>query len=82
MNVTEKQQKDFINQINKNDVEWIILSNRYSSDEMGLGVLGKTHCKTLAQYIFSEFEEVKRFGDFDKSTGQVSNHGMIIMKKK
>lgn len=76
--IGEKQEDAIIHQLETKQVPWVIFSNRDHSEEMGIGHFGKTHCKKLADYIFSHYREVKTLGPWD-SAGQ---HALKIFERK
>ena len=79
--ITPRQEEMFIEQIEKNRVELILVSNRIKSGEVGIGSFGETHCRILARYIDEHFAEAARFGEWDTEPGWTSNHGVKILKR-
>ncbi|MFA5089130.1 MAG: hypothetical protein WC552_08895 [Candidatus Omnitrophota bacterium] len=80
--IPEEQERATIADLKRNKVNWIVLSNRSSSLEQGMGVLGETHCLILSAYITEHFETAASFGDVNASPGWVANHAVKILKRK
>ena len=81
--ITPEQQKKIIKNLEKNNINWILLSNTSKkSGRAGLGILGTTHCKILFKYIMDNYEPVKTYGPWEKEAGWTLNHSMRILKKK
>ena len=62
MQIKDQDEEKWIAELDRKQPPWVIISNRYKSEEAGIGEFGKTHCKKLAVYIFSHYQEVKTFG--------------------
>jgi len=82
MNIPYEQEKNIIFKLETQKIQYIVLSNRYSSDEPGTGILGKTYCPLLARYITAYFETIETFGDWNKPAGWVTNHATKILRRK
>jgi len=81
-NITEEQEQDIIKEIEKNNVNLIVFSNRVFNTQPGMGIFGKTYCKDLGSYIFENFKVVAIFGDWTHTPGWAWNHGTKILKRK
>jgi len=80
--IREEQEKELIQALEKKNVRYVILSNRYKSFETGLGTFGETYCRLLAYYLKDNYQLVAKFGEWDKPPEWFSNHGIIVFKKK
>lgn len=81
--ITPKQELEIINDLNNNNTNYILISNRSQSDGAGLGFFGKTYCPILGKYISDNFELTATFGDWDKiPPGTYCNHAVKIYKRK
>jgi hypothetical protein len=78
---TEQEQK-MIKDLEKNNVNWIVVSNRAFSPEPGMGYFGTTHCVNLGKYINDHFEPATQFGSWDRMPGWAWDHGTRIYKRK
>jgi hypothetical protein len=54
-NVTENEQRQIIEEIEKNKVRLIIYSNKIGQNKFGVGKFGETHCKILNKYILNNY---------------------------
>jgi len=80
--IIPEQERKMIEDMEKNNTNWVLISNRaYSADE-GLGVFGKTYCPLLGAYIKENFKEVAMFGDWRNPPGWVTSHGTKILRRK
>jgi len=80
--ITPEQEHKIISDLEKHNVQWVIVSSRVRSVEFGMGVFGVTHCKILADYLNNHFEGNAQLGDWDNPGGWAANHGVRILKKK
>jgi hypothetical protein len=80
--IPQEQERKIIAELEKNRVNWILLSNRAKAKETGLGTLGVTHCPLIAEYIEKNFEMTAQFGDWIHEPGWAWNHGTRILKRK
>ncbi|MCD4779853.1 MAG: glycosyltransferase family 39 protein [Candidatus Omnitrophica bacterium] len=76
------QEQDIINRLKNPALRYLVMSNRISSNEQGIGRFGKTHCKLLHNYIDQNYERVMMFGDWDNEPMWSKNHGTMIIQKK
>lgn len=81
--IPPEQEKEVLAELEKNNVNWILLSSRHNAtEEYGLGILGKTYCPLIGEYIERNFTTVAEFGDWVNEPGWAWNHGAIILKRK
>lgn len=76
----EKRQEAIRGYLEEKRVPYVIFSNRYRSTEKGIGHFGKTHCRKLADYLSSHYEEVRTFGPWEEDPLKV--HGIKVLAKK
>ncbi len=81
INISPQQDESVIAELEKNHVNWTVLSSRIKSHEEGLGEFGQTYCPRLAQYLYTHFEKVAEFGDWQNEPGWAWNHGTRIYKR-
>lgn len=79
--IPPEQEKEILAELEKNKVNWILLSSRRSATEYGLGTLGKTYCPLIGAYIEQNFTTVAQFGDWVNDPGWAWNHGTRILKR-
>jgi hypothetical protein len=81
--IPEEQEKSVIAELEKNHVNYILLSSRaFAKQEAGLGFLGSSYCPLIGKYIQDNFIPVARFGDWHHEPGWAWNHGTLIFKRK
>ena len=81
--IPRSQEKSVIAELEKNHVNYILLSNRaFASQKAGLGVLGGTYCPLIEKYIEDNFVPLIHFGDWVNDPGWAWNHGTFILKRK
>lgn len=81
--ITTEQEKSIIGELEKNHTAYVLISNRISSTETGLGIFGKTYCPLLYQYVMSNFAPVFKYGgNWQAEPGWANNHGVIVFKRK
>ncbi len=77
------QEKSVIAELEKNHVNYVLLSSRASvRQEPGLGFLGTSYCPLIGKYIQDNFVPIARFGDWSNEPGWAWNHGTLILKRK
>ena len=82
-NLPEQQDLDVIEDLERENVRWIVLSNRaWTAEEQGLGVFGETHARRLAAWIDEEFEIVQEFGDLQAEALWVEQHATRIYRRR
>ncbi len=81
INIPPEQEHIVISDIEKNKVNYILISNRAASAETGLGTFGQTYCPILDDYVKRNFEVIATFGDWEHAPGWVDNHGTKIYKR-
>jgi len=79
--IKEEQQKKIIRDLEKNNVNWVLISSRENAQEPGLGQFGSSYCVLIADYIKENFEPVAKFGDWVNPPGWTSGHGTRILKR-
>ena len=79
--IPPEQEHSVVSEIEKKNVNYILLSNRIASGEPGLGVLGKTYCPILGEYIRDNFQPIAMFGDWVDHPGWAWSHGTQILKR-
>ncbi len=78
-----EQEKSVIAELEKNRVNYVLLSNRaFARLEPGLGFLGTTYCPLIGKYIQNNFVPIARFGTWDHEPGWAWNHGTLILRRK
>jgi len=82
LNITKDQEMDIIDSLEQHHVNWIVVSNRAITDEIGLGIFGTDYCPLLAQYIEEHFEMVTQFGEWTPRPSWAWHHGTRILKRK
>ncbi len=81
--IPPEQEKEILAELEKNKVNWIVLSSRqHATEEYGLGILGKTYCPLIGEYIDQNFTTVTEFGDWVNEPGWAWNHGTRVLKRK
>ncbi|MBI5416265.1 MAG: hypothetical protein HZA29_05570 [Candidatus Omnitrophica bacterium] len=81
--VPPEQEKEVLAELEKNKVNWIVLSSRqHATEEYILGILGKTYCPLIGAYIDKNFTTVAQFGDWVNEPGWAWNHGVRVLKRK
>jgi hypothetical protein len=83
MNIPEQQELDIIEDLERENVRWIVLSNRaWASEEQGMGVFGETHARRLAAWIEREFEVVREIGPQDEVARWADGHATRIYRRR
>lgn len=83
INIPQEQEATIIAELERNKVNYILISNRaIAKEEPGLGVFGTTYCTTLAKFIADNFEPIAQFGDWRNEPGWAWNHGTQVLKRK
>ena len=82
LRITTEQEKEVLDDLERKNIRWVLLSNRQVSTEAGLGTLGKTYCPLIGEYIGNNFETVAEFGDWTSEPGWAWNHGVKILKRR
>ncbi|MBF0504192.1 MAG: hypothetical protein HQL14_03720 [Candidatus Omnitrophica bacterium] len=81
--IPRSQEIEVIKELETKKISYVIMSNRFISNEPGLGVFGKTYCPLIAQYIHDNFSPIARQGgDWTQPPGWANNHGVMIFKRK
>ena len=82
INIPRGQEEEIIGQLERQNVNYILISSRRTSRERGLGSFGKTNCLLLGKYIEENFEVVKLFGNWQDETVWAFPHGTMVLKRK
>lgn len=82
IHIPPEQERKILQELERANVNTIVLSNRIRSQETGLGIFGQTYCPLIARYINDNFVPVARFGDWTNEPGWAWQHGTLIMKRK
>lgn len=82
MGITKRQEEAIIFELERKSVNYVVLSNRHNSKEVGLGTFGVTYGSTLADYIEQRFDDVASFGKWHQNPLWIENHGIKIFKRK
>ncbi|GEM_PF-1610944 len=77
--VSEKEEDVMIREIEAKRPPLFLLSNRYRSEEPGMGYFGETHYRKLAKYLFEHYREVQTFGPWDGEPAGL--HAVKIFKR-
>ena len=81
--IQPSQEISVIKELEKNKVNFVLMSNRMISNETGLGVFGNTYCPLLGKYIHDNFSLLGHLGgDWTQPPGWANNHGVMILKRK
>jgi len=80
--ITPEQERQTIADLERHQVNYVILSNRSRMSDEQLGVLGQTYCPLLYQYLIKHFESAATFGPWDKAAGWAWNHAVKVLKRK
>lgn len=81
IHIPGEQELGIVAQLEKKNVNYIVLSNRRDAKELGLGTFGKTYCPLLASYIKKNFVVVETIGDWKGEPGWAWNYGTTILKR-
>ncbi|HBR14000.1 MAG TPA: hypothetical protein DD723_00445 [Candidatus Omnitrophica bacterium] len=79
--IPEEQEREVISELEKQNVRWVLLSNRIVGNEAGLGLFGSTHCRLLASYIQEHFKVVATSGNWAHPAGWAWQHAIMILKR-
>ena len=82
INIPKEQEQKIIKELEEQNINWVLLSSRLSSERKGMGVFGKTYCPIIHKYINDNFEEIVQYGDWVNEPGWAWNHGTKILRRK
>ncbi len=84
INITDEQQRKIIKELENKKVNYLLISNRFKTTEIGIGYFGVTHCQILGSYIMKNFRLEKIFGKWDTSGDArwIKHHAVGILKRK
>ena len=78
-----EQEVSVIKDLERQNVNYVLMSTRVVSLEMDLGILGRTYCPLLAKYLGDNFAQIyQQGGDLQRNPGWADNHGVFILKRK
>ncbi len=80
--IPEEQDRKTIEDLEREKVNWILLSNRAIARDEGLGIFGRDCCHTLWKYIYEHYELVARYGVWSSRSSWGWDHGVIMYKRK
>jgi hypothetical protein len=81
--IIPQQEVSIIQELERNKVNYVLMSNRVTATETGLGIFGRTYCPIIFKYLVSNFSPVYRYGgNWNAEPGTNENHGVIIFKRK
>jgi hypothetical protein len=82
INIKEEQQQRIIADLQRQHINWIVISSRMKTSEPGLGTFGVTYGTLVAKYLRENFDPVAEFGDWQNDAGWASSHGTVILKRR
>ncbi|HOD12008.1 MAG TPA: hypothetical protein PKO44_02785 [Candidatus Omnitrophota bacterium] len=82
INIPTEQEEKIVNELEKNKINYVLISSRQKTTEHGLGTFGKTYCPVLAAHIEQHFSVVATFGDWTGDPTKILHHGIKILKRK
>lgn len=82
INIYQDQEERIIAELEKEKVNYVLISSRAYAREPGLGEFGKSYCQILGSYVAKNFEEIARFGNWTNDPGWSWGHGTKILKRK
>jgi hypothetical protein len=80
--IPPEQDLDTIRDLEREKVNWVLLSNRAISLEAGLGIFGRDYCHILGKYILTEYEPVAQIGWWTRQASWAWDHGVVMLKRK
>ncbi|MBF0489465.1 MAG: hypothetical protein HQL15_02445 [Candidatus Omnitrophica bacterium] len=80
--VTSQQEVGIIQDLERNHVNFILLTNRIRSHASDIGYFGVTYSRILAKYMAEKFVPVKSFGNWDNEGGYQASHATLILRRK
>lgn len=81
VNIPIEQEKRIIRDLEKEQVNYIVMSNRVHSPEAGLGRFGVTNCKMLGSYIDHNFTPIIIFGKWENPAIWSWDHAIKIYRR-
>ena len=81
IHITPEQEKEIITELEKNKVNWVVISSRLKSSETGLGTFGEAYGPLIASYIYGHFMRVAQFGDWVHEGDRGWHHGTAIFQR-
>lgn len=81
LNITRQQEERIIYDLERKQCNYVLLSNRISSAEQGLGEFGTSYCPLLFAYIRNNFESIAEFGDWRQMPQWIDGHATRIYRR-
>ncbi len=81
MQISESREEEIIQTLETGRVPLAVVSSRKSSPEWGIGDFGKTHCRKLAAYLATRYEEVRGLGPAEEA-GSPTSYAIKILERK
>ena len=82
MLIPAQQDAQTVADLKEKNIRWVVLSNRGSSREKGIGNFGVSHSQMLSEYLSNNFELTQELGIWGKELKWNDNHGIRILKMK
>ncbi len=82
MVIPEEQERQVIGDLEREKVNWVLVSNRAISAEGGLGLLGRDYGTVLWKYVDENYAQAARFGKWTSAPSWGWNHGVMLLKRK
>lgn len=81
---TEEQEREIIASMERQNVRWAVLSNRYRTTEPGKGAgFGLVCCRLLSGYLEEHFDIAAVFGPWPKDPPEwIRGHGVAILRRR
>jgi len=79
-----QEQAAIIQELEKKQINWVLVSNNVTSDPLFLSSLQKRNgpfCPTLVQYVMKNYKPVVNFGNWTNETQFLANYAVIIFKR-
>lgn len=80
-NISPVQEQRIIGDMERQKVNYVLISNRWLSPETGLGIFGVDYCPGLAKYISEHFQEEVTFGSWEQRCGWFFPHAVRIFRR-
>ncbi len=82
MVIPVEQERAIIQDLEREKVNWVLVSNRAISSEWDLGLLGRDYGTVLWKYIDQNYQQAARFGTWTSAPSWAWNHGVMLLKRK
>lgn len=80
--ITREQEQSIIRDLERHNVNYVLLANLCKSKEYGFGIFGKTYCPILGRYVEENFAPIAKYGDWVNEPMWSWNHGVMILRRK